>query len=147
MSRVDDAAELFTNRYSCSQAVFAAFAPSLGVGSSEALKLSAGLGGGIRAGSACGAVLGALMVLGEAYADGTPGPDSRQAVADAVDTFRTRFEERVGEFDCPDILGYDTRDPEQRATVEELGLRESRCLPAVRAAAEILEEMLDAGRP
>lgn len=142
MSRVDDAGQLFTDRYSCSQAVFAAFAPSFGISRTESLKLSAALGGGIRAGGACGAVLGALLVLGLAGCDEQCTPESRHEVMAAVDTFHARFQQRVGSLDCPGILGYDIRIPEQRAIVQEQGLRESRCLQAVRAAAEILEELL-----
>jgi C_GCAxxG_C_C family probable redox protein len=144
VSRVDEAGQLFTDRYSCSQAVFAAFAPSFGVPTAQALRLSAALGGGIRAGSACGAVLGALLVLGLARCDEECTPESRHEVMDAVDAFNGRFRERVGSLDCPGILGYDVRDPEQRAIVQEQGLRESRCLVAVRTAAEILEELLNA---
>lgn len=142
MSRIDDAGQLFLERYSCSQAVFAAFAPSLGVDPSQALRLSAALGGGLRAGSTCGAVLGALLVLGLAYCDEGCTPDSRHSVMAAVDSFNTQFEQRVGGMTCPGILGYDVRETEQRAIVQDLGLRESRCLPAVRTAAELLEAML-----
>lgn len=142
MSRVDDAGQLFTDRYSCSQAVFTAFGPSFGISRAESLKLSAALGGGIRAGGACGAVLSALLVLGLAGCDEECTPESRHEVMAAVDTFHARFQHRVGSLDCPSILGYDIRIPEQRAIVQEQGLRESRCHQAVRVAAEILEELL-----
>lgn len=142
MSRVDDAGQLFLERYSCSQAVFAAFAPSLGVERRESLRLSAALGGGLRAGSTCGAVLGALLVLGLARCDDDCTPDNRQSVVAAVDSFNEQFEARVGSMTCPGVLGYDVRDSEQRAVVQDLGLRESTCLTAVRTAAEILEAML-----
>lgn len=142
MNRVDDAAQFFIDRYSCSQAVFAAFAPSFGITTAQSLRLSAALGGGVRAGSTCGAALGAMLVLGLAYCDEDCTPESRHQVMSMVDSFNARFQERVGSLDCPGILGYDVRVPEQRKTVQEQGLRESRCLPAVRAAAEILEELL-----
>ncbi len=142
MSRVDAASQLFRDRYSCSQAVFAAFAPSFGITTSQALRLSAALGGGVRAGSTCGAALGALLVLGLSDCDEDCTPESRHQVMSMVDTFNARFLERVGSLDCPGILGYDVRVAEQRAIVQEEGLRESRCLPAVRAAAEILEGLL-----
>ena len=141
-TRVDDACRLFTDRYSCSQAVFTAFAPSFGIAPAQSLRLSAALGGGIRAGGACGAVLGALLVLGLAGCDEECTPESRHAVMALVDTFNARFRERVGSLDCPGILGYDVMIPGQRAIVQEQGLRESRCLQAVRTAAEILEELL-----
>jgi C_GCAxxG_C_C family probable redox protein len=142
LSRVDDAGQLFTDGCSCSQAVFAAFAPSFGVDRARALRLAAALGGGLRAGSACGAALGALLVLGLARCDDECTPGSRHRVRDAVDSFQAQFQERVGGLDCPSILGYDVRCPEQRAIVQERGLHSSRCLPAVRVAAEILEGLL-----
>lgn len=141
-NRADDAGQLFLERYSCSQAVFTAFAPSFGIEHSQALRLSAALGGGLRAGSTCGAVLGALLVLGLAHCDDACTPESRHLVTEAVDSFHLRFQERVGNLDCPGILGCDVRDPKQRETMQAQGLRESVCLPAVRIAAEILEEML-----
>lgn len=142
MSRVHDAGQAFADRYSCSQAVFATFAPSFGLASSQALQLASPLGGGLRAGGTCGAVLGALLVLGLACCDEGCTPESRHGVMTAVDAFNARFLERIGSLDCPGILGYDVRDPEQQAVARELGLRETRCLEAVRAAAEILEELL-----
>jgi C_GCAxxG_C_C family probable redox protein len=138
----DDAGQLFLERYSCSQAVFAAFAPSLGVDLPQALRVSAALGGGLGAGSTCGAVLGALLVLGLRYCDEDCTPDNRHSVMAAVDSFNSQFGQRVGSMTCPGILGYDLRDTEQRAIVQDLGLRESTCLSAVRTAAEILEAML-----
>lgn len=142
MNRADHADELFRDRYSCSQAVFAAFAPSYGIGSSEALRLSSALGGGLRAGGVCGAAAGALLVLGLEYCDEACSPDSRHQVMGVVDAFHGRFVERMGSLDCPGILGYDVRDPAQRAIVDDQGLRESRCALAVRTASEILEELL-----
>lgn len=142
MNRIDQAARLFTEGYSCSQAVFAPFAPDYDISHAEALRLSAGLGGGLRAGSACGAAVGALLVLGLDRCDQECSKESRHEVMRAVESFNERFSERAGGFECPAVLGHDVRCPDERALVQEQGLRESRCLPAVRAAAEILEELL-----
>ncbi|MHB1341330.1 MAG: C-GCAxxG-C-C family protein [Coriobacteriia bacterium] len=141
MSRVDTAGQLFTDGKSCSQAVFAAFAPSLGVDEAQALRLASGFGGGMHIGATCGAATGAVLALGLRYAGDDSGTD-RHAVMAAVETFFERFADRVGAIDCPAILGCDIRTEEGQATSREQGLRESRCLPAVRAAASILEEML-----
>ncbi len=146
MNRVDDAARLFTERNSCSQAVFAAYAPSLGIGSSEALSLASGFGGGMHVGGTCGAATGAVLVLGVRYGGEDCGAD-RKAVMAAVESFYARFRERVGATDCPTILGCDVRTSQGMDTVREQGLRELLCLPAVRAAAEILEEMLATTQP
>lgn len=143
MSRVDDAAQFFNDGASCSQAVFAAFAPSLGVEAGQALRLASGFGGGMHIGGTCGAATGAVLALGLAYA-GDDSASDRHAVMGAVETFFARFAEQVGATECPAILECDVRTDEGRALVREQGLREARCLPAVRAAAQILDDMLAA---
>lgn len=143
MSRIETASRLFTERYSCSQAVFAAFAPELGVELPLALRLSAGLGGGMRIASTCGAATGALMVLGLLYCDEECSAESRGRLMPAVEEFFARFEEEVGATGCPDILGCDFRTPEGKSQMDERGLRASVCLPAVRAAVRILETMAE----
>lgn len=145
MSRIDEAARLFTGRASCSQAVFAAFAPSLGVDSAQALRLASGFGGGMHIGGTCGAATGAVLALGLRYA-GDDSARERKAVMAAVEAFLARFVEHVGASECPAILECDVSTPEGMAFMREQGLRETRCLPAVRAAAQILEDMLAADR-
>jgi C_GCAxxG_C_C family probable redox protein len=146
VSRVDDAAQLFTDGKSCSQAVFAAFAPSLGMEAAQALRLAAGLGGGMHIGGTCGAATGAVLVLGLRYGGHDCGA-GRKTVMTAVDSFFARFLAQVGATDCPAILECDIRSSEGAETVREQGLREARCLPAVCAAVQILEEMLESDGP
>jgi len=118
MSRVDDAAQLFTDGKSCSQAVFVSFAPSLGVDADQALRLAAGFGGGMHIGATCGAALGAVLVLGLRYAGDDSGSD-RHAVMAAVEAFHARFGEQVGATECPAILECDVRTSEGRALVRD----------------------------
>lgn len=66
MSKYSDrAVELFMEGKNCSQAVFAAFAPDLGLSEETALAISVGLGGGVgRMREVCGAVSGSAMIVG-----------------------------------------------------------------------------------
>ncbi|MBR5247295.1 MAG: C_GCAxxG_C_C family protein [Clostridia bacterium] len=66
MSKYSDrAVELFMEGKNCSQAVFVAFAPDLGLSEETALAISVGLGGGVgRMREVCGAVSGSAMVVG-----------------------------------------------------------------------------------
>ena len=66
MSEAERAAELFHIGCACSQAVFGAFAPGLGVDEETAVRLSAGFAAGMRTADTCGAVTGAYMALGMA---------------------------------------------------------------------------------
>jgi C_GCAxxG_C_C family probable redox protein len=65
MTSAERAAELYASGFSCSQAVFAAFSEALGLEPMNALKIAQPFGGGIAGtGSTCGAVTGALLVIG-----------------------------------------------------------------------------------
>ena len=69
----DRAVELFKSGFNCSQAVFAAFSDKIGMDEQTALRVSAGLGGGVgRMREVCGAVSGAAMLAGMVY--GRRGP-------------------------------------------------------------------------
>ena len=50
--------------YNCAQAVLVPFAAEMGLSEEQAYTLGAHFGAGMRHGSTCGAVTGALMVLG-----------------------------------------------------------------------------------
>ena len=58
--------------YNCCQAVLVPFAAEMGVTEEQAYNMGAHFGSGMRHGSTCGAVTGALMVLGMlGYDEGT----------------------------------------------------------------------------
>jgi len=143
MNHVDKAEELFRAGHACSQAILMAWAPDYGLDAGRAARLAAGFGAGMRVGSVCGAVTGAFMVLGLAVCgqDCVTG-EGRTASATANATFAERFRERVGCLDCPGIIGCDLRTAAGKATAQASGLVAAKCAPAVRAAAEILTEML-----
>lgn len=63
--RVKCAEDMFNKGYVCSQAVFAAFSDMFGLDKEMALRIGNGFGGGIaRKQEICGAVSGAIMVIG-----------------------------------------------------------------------------------
>lgn len=68
MKKPDQAAALFEEGFACSQAVLATFCERFGLDRHIGLKLAEGFSGGIgRQGLTCGAVTGALMVIGLRY--------------------------------------------------------------------------------
>ena len=76
----DRAVELFKSGFNCSQAVFAAFSEKIGMDEQTALRVSAGLGGGVgRRREVCGAVSGAAMLAGMVY--GARDGEDREAKA------------------------------------------------------------------
>ncbi len=99
ISRVEKSELLFKSGCNCSQAVLAAFADELGLDEETALKISSGFGGGLaRQREVCGAVSGAVMVLGMKY-----GPDKAKCY-EAVQKFCDRFKEDAGSIICRELL-------------------------------------------
>lgn len=141
MNAVEVAVSRFREGHSCSQAVFTAFAEPLGLDYDTAVRLSAGFGGGMgRMGDVCGAVTGALMVLGLRF--GGVEAEAKEKTYELVREFADRFKIRRESLDCRDLLGCDLSTPEGRKTAAEQSLHATICSQVVREAAEILEDIL-----
>jgi C_GCAxxG_C_C family probable redox protein len=77
MTKSDDALEDFKNGFTCSSAVFSSFSEELGLDPETAKKLSCGFGAGIsKTGNICGAVSGAIMVIGLKYGKTKEGDEA-----------------------------------------------------------------------
>lgn len=143
MSKADKALELFSNNFNCSQAVLTAFAPDFGLDEKLALMLGTSFGGGARNGEMCGAVSGALMVLGLKYGhfDAADSEQKSRAYSIAVE-YTKRFKAENGSIVCRDLLGYDLTKPDEMACIKEKGLFGDVCPKAIKSAVEILESVL-----
>lgn len=144
MSHADIALACFREGFNCAQAVLAAFAPELGLEREVALRVAGAFGGGMgRMGQTCGAVSGALMVLGlkhgQASAADRPAKEHTYAL---VREFCAQFEARHGSTLCRELLGYHIGTPEGRQAIKEKGLHDSLCPRFVCDAAEIIEQWL-----
>jgi C_GCAxxG_C_C family probable redox protein len=144
MSKSEHAVEQFESGLNCSQAVAGEFADELGVDADAAHRLACGFGGGMgRTGSVCGAVTGAVMVIGLAACD----PDPRASTAklhtyELVRSFLNEFQQRHGSTICRELLGCDIGTPEGHAQAQQDGLFRTRCPRYVEDAVEILEDLL-----
>ena len=79
--------------FNCCQSVLVSFAEDMGLTEEQAYGLGANFGGGMRCGSVCGALTGALMVLGMT---GCP--------LEQADDLRRKFLENHGEINCAALL-------------------------------------------
>lgn len=141
MSKIDLAEKIFRERLSCSQAILATYGPQLGLDWETAIKVSSAFGGGMsRTGVVCGAVTGALMVIG--LTSDVNDITAKDKVYDQSQVFCTQFKERHGSICCKDLLGYDISTPEGRSMIKEKNLPQTICACFVRDAAEILETLL-----
>ena len=144
MTKSEKSLELFANNFNCSQAVLTAFAPDFGLDEELALKLGTSFGGGARNAEICGAVSGALLVLGLKYGHhiATDNQQKSRSYAIAVD-YTNRFKEAKGSIVCRDLLGYDLTIPEEAACIKEKCLFAEICPKMIKSAVEILEDVLE----
>ena len=143
MSKVQEAVDCFKSGSACAQAILATYGADLGLPRGQAMRLGAGFAGGMRMGQMCGAVTGAVMVLGLQHARADCDKlGSREKVYKAVRQFTSRFRERHGCPLCKDLLGVDISTHEGMEAAIEKNLFREICPNLVQDAAEILEEML-----
>ena len=142
MSNASKATQMFQDGCACSQAVLGAFCEPLGLSHDEAMRIASGFGGGMKLGETCGAVTGAIMVLGLRHAEADCVTSAgRDKVSERVIQFVDRFKQRNDSINCPELLGCDIRTPEGKQQAREQNLFKTRCAQLVQDAAEILEEM------
>ena len=144
MTKAERALQLFADGFNCSQAVLTVFAKDFGLDEKLTLMLGTQFGGGARNAEMCGAVSGALMVLGLKYGHYQQGNNEQKsrAYAIAVD-YTKRFKEANGSIVCRDLLGYDLTKPEDAAIIKEKDLFYDICPKMIKSAVEILEMIFE----
>ena len=104
------------------------------------MKLAGAFGGGLaRRGELCGAVSGALMVLGLRYG-GSPIGDAtlKEEIYQRAQAFIQAFAACHGSVLCGELLGVDIGTPEGRQAAKAQGLTEARCARYVHTATEMV---------
>ncbi len=135
----DRAVELFMEGKNCSQAVFVAFAPDLGLSEEIALAVSIGLGGGVgRMREVCGAVSGSAMLVGLKH----PEFDKTEVYAKVrmiIDEFKKTNHSIV----CKELLGISKPETSSvpEARTEEY-YQKRPCVKIVEDAALAVEKVL-----
>ena len=146
---VDQAVALYTQGYTCAQSILVSFAERYGLQQNLAFRIGEPFGAGTSCtGGMCGAVTGAIMVLGLQYGSTLNNDDAaRFSTYQHVQEFIQRFTEIHGSIQCTGLLGYNLSDPQQLQTVIEKGLFIQLCPGLVRDAAQILVEMVGTTSP
>lgn len=135
----------FNEGYSCSQAILSVFAPRFGLDEAIATKLASAFGGGMaHLDGPCGAVTGALIVLGLAkFREDVDVPAAKRKVYDAVEKLVAEFQRRNGHINCTQLLGYNLSQPEElQQAVRQQKFNEV-CPKYLQDAVEILHQLLD----
>ncbi len=144
MTKIENALTLFNGNYNCSQAVFASFADDLGIGSDLALRIACGFGAGIaRKQMICGAVTGAVMVIGLKYGNSQIDDTvSKDKTYQLIQDFNEKFLAKNSSLECKNLTACDFNTEEGQKYYSENHIQENVCSKCIKNSIEILEEIL-----
>jgi C_GCAxxG_C_C family probable redox protein len=145
MSKAETGTKIFESGCNCAQSVLAAYAENYGMEKNLALSAAVGFGAGMgRVQDICGAVSGAVMVLGlnSRFKEGD-GRSKINTVYEQVHFFIGEFTKRKGSIKCLDLLsGCKLLTEEGQKRFREQKLREC-CFDYVRTCCDILDGILE----
>ena len=116
MSKAEEAKKQFEKGFLCAPAVLSTYSEQLGLEKAAALKIACGFGGVIgRMGRTCGAVTGAVMVIGLKHGQvNLADEESRQRTHKLAKEFIDRFTTLHGSIECRELIGYDLSNSDER---------------------------------
>jgi len=143
-----DALTYFDSGFNCAEAVLQALCAFLKDNCKSEYgcipKIATGFGGGMKTGSVCGAVSGAVMALGLQYGrENLHEPQKRDRCSQAVSEFMEQFKKEHKTILCQTLLGVDLRTEEGRRIYREANLK-NQCRTYVATAFEIAQTLLAA---
>ena len=146
MDKTNKALDYFRNKFNCSQSVLAAFGPEYGLSEDECLKITTAFGGGMgRQQHICGAISGALMVLGLRYGKGLKDPEEKKRYTyQLTKEFFDEFKRLNGSENCLELLdGLNINDPDDNKKIVERNYYVIRCEKYVSDAVNILSKIME----
>jgi C_GCAxxG_C_C family probable redox protein len=145
MKKSDCSVQCHLNGFNCAQAVLSTYCGELGLDTETALRIAGAFDGGMgRIGETCGAVTGAIMLIGLKYGKVKPDDDAAREKSYALaQEFARRFKAEHGTLRCNELLGFDIGKPEEMQKARENQLFSTVCNKLIRDSSEIVEELLD----
>ncbi len=138
---VESASGRFARGFNCAQSISSSFAAENGLSEDMALRLAAPFGAGFgRAGETCGALSGALMVLGMRYA--SVRPEHKDEIYAITREFLELFRAQHGTTVCRELVGHDISTPEGLQAAREQNVFGKVCPPLVEQTARALEKFI-----
>jgi len=140
MNDVELAVRRYNQGCSCSQAILQTYGE---LPAETAMRIATGFSGGMRMAKTCGAVTGAIMIIGLKFGQ-TRHEDTKakQRTYELVNKLTERFRAIHGSVDCRDLLHCDISTPEGMKHARRNELFSTRCPQFVKDAAQILDQIL-----
>jgi len=144
LSKAEEAKKQFEKGFHCAPAILSTYSKQFGLDKALALRIACGFGAGIgRMGRTCGAVTGALMVIGLKHGQvNLADQESSQRTYTLVREFINRFTTTHGSIECKELIGYDLSDSSELSLARDSGVFQKKCPGFVYDAVCILEDVL-----
>ena len=145
MNYSESALQYFNTGFNCAQSVLTPFREQFGLAEDHCLKMACAFGAGMgRQQHTCGAVTGALMVLGLHFGKGKMDDNSKKIrTYEKSVEFMKAFTEKHGSINCLELLdGLHMAIPEESKEIDARELYRVRCTRYVSDAVQITEKLI-----
>jgi len=144
MNKIDKVLSFFSHGHNCSQAILKTYGPEYSIDEDLAYKIASTLGGGIaKTGNTCGAVTGALMVIGLRYRNSDiDDQENKDLTYEIGKKFIDKFESVNETIKCKELLGCDISTSEGYEKATSNNVFNDLCPKFVKDSAEILNTIL-----
>ncbi|MCL2478040.1 MAG: C-GCAxxG-C-C family protein [Treponema sp.] len=138
------AEEVFGRGFNCAQAVLTSHCEEFGLPDDIAKKVSCGFGGGLgHTGGMCGAVSGAIMLIGLKYGKYKEADNqAKDKTYEMVQKFREKFIKEFGSINCTDLTKFDLSNESELTKARNAGVFTQICPKLVKRAVELAEELI-----
>lgn len=139
----ETALDYFAQKYSCAESVLLGLVEAHGIDCPNAPRIASGFGGGVGSfGEICGAISGAVMVLGLKFGRDSVDAEQKVICYEKVSRLLEAFENEFGSVRCDALTDCVMRTPEGKARAKELDLHNTLCPKFVAFAAETASELI-----
>ncbi|MBN1217022.1 MAG: C_GCAxxG_C_C family protein [Candidatus Lokiarchaeota archaeon] len=141
MDRKKKAIEYFRGNYSCSQSVLLAYSDLVGIDEDKAKAIASGFGGGIaQTKKTCGALTGAIMLIGLEKFNDNNISNSKELTYRIAQEVLEKFKRKNKSTDCIDLVNNESH---KNTIMDERGkILYKECEKYISDVCEILDEYL-----
>lgn len=137
--------EYFSQGFNCAQAIVASYTDRSGLSREDSLGVAAGFGGGIAGmQKTCGAITGAIIVLGSSLYNPDNPTVSTHIIKQYGQTLAKLLENKYGNTNCKGIINKEKKITAQNNAQKKQG---EICLEVLKDTCTILDEMLKSQNP
>lgn len=141
MSKAEESLKHFSGGNSCAQSILKTYGREFFKNGDDAARLAAGFEAGLAfRGEVCGAVSGAMMIIGLKYGHSDPSEElAKERLYKLTNQYLTEFEEKCGATSCNKLLNVNISTQEGIEEAISKNLFATICPNAIKTSSEILE--------